>query len=115
MLSPADNTHVITVGASDHKQSSESLKLGKPEIIAPSKMTFLGPEKKTNISGSSTASAVVAAVGTILLTHSAQIDKQSFVKKLTGNFNSPYSSKWFMAPNYQEIVLNETNTTQNPN
>jgi hypothetical protein len=58
LLNPADNTTVITVGASDSDRSSTSRRLGKPDITAPSSIELSeGGEYR----GSSNSAAIVAA------------------------------------------------------
>jgi hypothetical protein len=58
LLNPADNTTVITVGASDSDRSSTSHRLGKPDITAPSAIEL---SKGGEYRGSSNSAAIVAA------------------------------------------------------
>lgn len=59
LLNPADNESVITVGASDSDLSSRSKKLGKPDVVAPSKIILQADD--TEFRGSSNSAALFAA------------------------------------------------------
>jgi hypothetical protein len=62
LLNPADNRDVITVGALDSDRSSISLRLGKPDLWAPSSVTLTDGRE---FRGSSNAAALVAGLLTL--------------------------------------------------
>lgn len=55
---PADNSTVITVGASDSERSSSSISLNKPDLFAPSSIRL---SNGSEYRGSSNSAAIVAA------------------------------------------------------
>ena len=65
LLNPGDNPSVISVGASDSDRSGVSVRLGKPDILAPSSVVLQNGEE---FRGSSNSAAIVAAGVAILKT-----------------------------------------------
>lgn len=80
ILNPADNSSVITVGASDSDRSSSSVRLKKPEIIAPSSIRISSSEE---FRGSSNAAAVVAAGVSILKSLNPLMTKEDLLKRVS--------------------------------
>lgn len=80
LLNPADNTSVITVGASDSDRSSTSRRLGKPDITAPSAIEISeGGEYR----GSSNSAAIVAAGLGLLKTSKPKWTRKDLLKAVT--------------------------------
>lgn len=63
LMPPADNPNVLTVGAYDSSISSFSIRLGKPELVFPSKVELRNGDV---FKGSSNSAAVAAAAAVIL-------------------------------------------------
>ncbi|RYZ82163.1 MAG: protease, partial [Proteobacteria bacterium] len=82
VYNPGDNPSVITVGATDSDRSSVSIRMNKPDVMAPSSMIL---ENGAEFRGSSNATAVVAAGFALLKSLSestlsrSEITKQSSV------------------------------------
>jgi hypothetical protein len=98
LLNPADNTSVITVGASDSDRSSTSRRLGKPDITAPSSIELSeGGEYR----GSSNSAAIVAAGLGLLKTSRPKLTRKDLLKTVTAgrdydsgaNSGSDYSGR----------------------
>ncbi|MNK90508.1 Subtilase family protein [compost metagenome] len=80
LLNPADNTSVITVGASDSDRSSTSRRLGKPDITAPSAIEISdGGEYR----GSSNSAAIVAAGLGLLKSSKPKWTRKDLLKAVT--------------------------------
>ncbi|OQW50721.1 MAG: hypothetical protein A4S09_11230 [Proteobacteria bacterium SG_bin7] len=74
---PADNSRVVTVGASDSDISSRSKTLDKPDIFAPSRITI---ENYLQVQGTSMSAAIVAAGAAILKSVYADMTMEKFLK-----------------------------------
>lgn len=82
ILNPADDANVITVGASDTALSSRSIKLNKPEVVAPSTLTF---GDAVEFQGSSNAAALTAAAATLMLEKNRNLNtRAAMIEALTG-------------------------------
>jgi hypothetical protein len=105
MLNPADNASVITVGASDSNRSSQSRKLFKPDLLAPSSL-ILGDGLE--VRGSSNSAAIVASGVAILKGLNPHRGSQEILQLLKNqdgdNWSRPgfslnYLGFWFTGPN----------------
>ena len=123
LINPADNRNVITVGANDSDRSSRSVRLGKPEILAPSSLQFKdGKEYR----GSSNAAAIVAAIAGLGLSQSqGDLSKDQLVRyilkfsqnsrglslaELGFSFTGPgcfYRAQLGFTPDYVQRVLDQ--------
>ncbi len=81
LLNPADNARVITVGASDSELSSQSKKLGKPDVVTPSKVVL--NENNKEFRGSSNSAALFAAGVGIYKAFFPYANKKVVLEKLT--------------------------------
>lgn len=79
LLAPADNSRVITVGASDSELSSSSRLLKKPDILAPS---LIKTNDGLQYKGSSNAAAAVAARATLERALDKNLTREQLVRKL---------------------------------
>lgn len=91
IMVPADNTQVITVGASDVDFTSAGRVIGtnihKPEVLAPSILTFDNGE---TFAGSSSAAAVAAAVFAIYQSACGKLTETAWKNYLAqGYFRTP--------------------------
>lgn len=85
LLNPADNTSVITVGASDSDRSSASSRLGKPDVTAPSAIELSeGGEYR----GSSNSAAIVAAGLGLLKSNKPKLTRKDLLKMILQNQGS---------------------------
>lgn len=80
LLAPADNKGVITVGATDTKKSSLSVKLKKPELYTASLVSIT---KKENFKGTSNSAAMVAAGAAILFSVDRDLTIKDFLKQVS--------------------------------
>lgn len=85
LLNPADNPSVITVGASDSDRSARSVRLGKPDIMAPSSITLQNGEE---FRGSSNSAAIVAAGIALLKTQRGDLRRSDILSRIRSNGNS---------------------------
>ncbi|MFS4458549.1 S8 family serine peptidase [Bdellovibrio sp. HCB2-146] len=84
LLNPADNTTVITVGASDSDRSSSSRRLGKPDLMAPSSIKLTeGGEYR----GSSNSAAIVAAGLAILKSNEPKKTRKDLIEATRSTAN----------------------------
>ncbi len=74
---PADNSRVVTVGASDSDISSRSKVLNKPDIYAPSRISL---ENYLQVQGTSMSAAIVAAGAAILKSIYADMTMEKFLQ-----------------------------------
>lgn len=121
VLNPADNASAITVGAFDANRSSISLKLNKPDIMAPSSMIL---ESGSEFRGSSNATAIVAAGAALIRSVNPGADRTKVLAKMSKAFNWDQGSlslnylrfmptvngcfksrEWMEAPDYIKQVL----------
>ncbi|MGZ3775373.1 MAG: S8 family serine peptidase [Pseudobdellovibrionaceae bacterium] len=72
ILNPADNSTVITVGASDSERSSSSISMNKPDLFAPSSIRLTNGSE---FRGSSNSAAIVAAGLGILKSRDPRMSK----------------------------------------
>ncbi len=79
LLNPADNTNVISVGASDSEYSSESLSLDKPELSAPSLIQL---SDQAQFKGTSTAAAIIATAAAVLRVFDPRLTKDDLIEAL---------------------------------
>ena len=80
LLNPADNSSVITVGASDSDRSSVSRRLGKPDVTAPSAIELTeGGEYR----GSSNSAAIVAAGLGLLKSSKPKLTRKDLLNSVT--------------------------------
>jgi len=84
ILNPGDNPSAITVGAFDANRSSISLKLQKPDIMAPSSMIL---QTGGEFRGSSNATAVVAAGAALVRSMNPGANKTQVLAKMSKAFN----------------------------
>lgn len=84
LLNPGDNASVITVGAFDADRSSISLKLNKPDIMAPSSMIL---QNGNEFRGSSNATAIVAAGAALVRSQNAGANRTQVLSKMAKAFN----------------------------
>lgn len=85
LLNPADNSTVITVGASDSDRSSTSRRLGKPDVTAPSAIELSeGGEYR----GSSNSAAIVAAGLGILKSNKPKLTRKDLLNSVLQNSGS---------------------------
>lgn len=105
LLNPADNPSVITVGASDSERSSQSQKLNKPDLLAPSSLIL---NDGLEVRGSSNSAALVAAGFAMLKALNPQWDAGEILQQVKSSqesyWNSPglslqYLGFWFTGPN----------------
>jgi hypothetical protein len=107
LLNPADNASVITVGAFDSDRSSQSLSLGKPDILAPSSLLLADGSE---VRGSSNSAAIVAAGVALLKGLNPAYSSSDILQSLQQqNDNSNQGEKvgfslsqlgfWFTGPN----------------
>jgi hypothetical protein len=82
VLNPADNPGVITVGASDADRSSNSRRMNKPDIFAPSSIQL---QDGTEYRGSSNSAAIVAAGVAMLKTFDRDLKREEIIGKIAGN------------------------------
>lgn len=122
LLNPADNPAVITVGAFDAARSSVSVKMKKPDVMAPSSITLAdGSEFR----GSSNSTAIVAAGAALIKAYHPQATKSQILATLgtpfdweQGGLNLNYlrfrpaqggpcfnSREWTEAPDYIKRTL----------
>lgn len=85
LLNPADNTTVITVGASDSDRSSTSRRLGKPDITAPSSIEL---SKGGEYRGSSNSAAIVAAGLGLLKSSKPKWSRKDLLERVTSGQGS---------------------------
>jgi len=121
LLNPGDNASAITVGAFDANRSSISIKLNKPDIMAPSSMIL---QDGSEFRGSSNATAVVAAGAALIRAIHPGANRTQVLAKMSKPFNwdqgslslnslrfmpttpSCFNSReWFEAPEYIKQVL----------
>jgi subtilisin family serine protease len=121
ILNPGDNPSAITVGAFDADRSSISLKLNKPDIMAPSSMIL---QSGGEFRGSSNATAVVAAGVALIRSANPGAERAKVLAKMSKAFNwdqgslsinslrfmptnnSCFNSReWSEAPDYIKQVL----------
>jgi hypothetical protein len=86
LLNPADNPRVLTVGAGDDLKSSSSRRLGKPEILGPSKLDF---GNNIQFLGSSNAAALTAGAFVVVMNWLGPMDWQAFLKLFPGGAPAP--------------------------
>ncbi len=79
VLPPADNSTVITIGASDSADSSSNTKLGKPELSLKSVIRL---KDGSNPYSTSTAAAMAAGVATLHLAVDTDRSREDVLKKL---------------------------------
>lgn len=84
ILNPGDNPSAITVGAFDANRSSISLKLNKPDIMAPSSMIL---QNGSEFRGSSNATAIVAAGAALVRAVNPGANKSQVLAKMSKAFN----------------------------
>lgn len=84
ILNPGDNPSAITVGAFDANRSAISLKLNKPDIVAPSSMIL---QNGSEFRGSSNATAVVAAGAALIRSMNPGADRTKVLAKMSKAFN----------------------------
>lgn len=84
LLNPADNPAVIAVGALDSDRSSVSVKLGKPDIMAPSSMIL---ENGAEFRGSSNATAIVAAGVALMKAQNPSATKAQILAAISKPYN----------------------------
>jgi hypothetical protein len=92
VMIPADNSSVLTVGASDFSSSAYGTILGgkhKPEVSAPSVIEF---ETGFSLAGSSTAAAVAAAALTIYQEACGKMPRSTIVEKIQSGALSQQST-----------------------
>ncbi len=78
LLNPADNSGVITVGASDSELSSVSVSMHKPEISVPSSIKL---NDKSEYRGASNSAAIVAAGAALLRMQYPDLSREQFLEK----------------------------------
>jgi hypothetical protein len=78
LLTPADNPHVITVGAMGLKQSSVSLRAKKPEVFVRSQIET----DDTSLEGSAVATAILGAHIALLKALSPQASREQLLVQL---------------------------------
>lgn len=78
-LNPGDNPNVISVGASDSDRSSRSVKMGKPDILAPSSIKLQNGDE---FRGSSNSAAIVAAGVGILKSLKPEFKRGELIARL---------------------------------
>lgn len=89
LLSPADNSSVISVGALDSDKTSISVKLNKPDLWTKS---LVKVSKEDSFKGTSNSAAMVAAGAAIMFSLDPDLTRAKFIKKtsvseLPGNNN----------------------------
>ncbi len=90
LLNPADNSTVITVGASDSDRSSSSRRLGKPDIFAPSSLiTEDGDEYR----GSSNSAAIVAAGLALLKSNKPRWTRKDLLEAVLSNRQQDWNQR----------------------
>jgi hypothetical protein len=83
LLTPADNDGVITVGAFDSERSGRSVRLGKPDLLAPSSLSL---DAENEFRGSSNSAAFTAAAVALLKLASPKLDREGVLARMR-----PYS------------------------
>ncbi|MBX2988472.1 MAG: protease [Bdellovibrionaceae bacterium] len=83
LLTPADNREAIVVGAIDSEKSSRSLRLGKPDLLAPSSV-ILDQGQGAEFRGSSNAAAFTAAAVALLKRRDPRLTRGGFLSQLRG-------------------------------
>jgi hypothetical protein len=105
LLNPADNASVITVGASDSERSSHSLKLDKPDLLAPSSLILANGDE---VRGSSNSAAIVAAGVALLKGLSPNSTSEELLQRLQQSSTNQWNQTglslyqlnfWFTGPN----------------
>jgi hypothetical protein len=86
LLSPADNSGVITVGASDSAKSAKSAARGKPEYSTASLVTLLNGD---DYKGSSNSAAIAASLATIFKGLKPEAGRDEILSFLTGRSAPP--------------------------
>jgi hypothetical protein len=87
LLNPADNASVITVGASDSDRSSYSVKMKKPDIMAPSSIKLA--ENDEEFRGSSNSAAIVAAGVAMVKAIDPSLNRASVLKRVSKGSAAP--------------------------
>lgn len=98
VLNPGDNAAAITVGAFDANRSSISLKMNKPDLVAPSSMVL---QNGGEFRGSSNATAVVAAGAALVRSMNPGASRSQVLAKLSKNFNW---DQGFLSINYLRFM-----------
>ncbi|RME15536.1 MAG: hypothetical protein D6797_06360 [Bdellovibrio sp.] len=95
ILPPADNPHVLTIGASSDARSSVNAKLFKPELVFPSTVIWKNQDERDAIyKGSSNASAFVTAGIGLMMSFQPAIKTKEEVLSLV----VPSHKKAFLVP-----------------
>jgi hypothetical protein len=97
ILNPADNPGVITVGSCDTSDSSMSMTLQKPELVAPSIMNL---PMRVQYMGSSVAATLVAAGAVAYKTQDENLSRESFLRSVVPSLGQPRKLWQWNTPNY---------------
>lgn len=89
LLSPADNSTVITIGASDSEKSGKSVARGKPEYSTASSVVL---ENGDEYKGSSNSSAIALALATIFKAQKPEASRDEVISFLNGRLAPPMPS-----------------------
>lgn len=81
LLNPADNSTVITVGASDSDRSSSAAGLKKPDLFAPSSLVLADTNEEFR--GSSNSAAIVAAGVAMVKAIDPSMNRTAVLKRIT--------------------------------
>lgn len=82
VLNPADNPNVLSVGAFDTDLTSKSVKLGKPDLLAPSIFDF---NKDIHFGGSSNAAVIVTAAAALIMSDGQKWNLEKLKLHLAGS------------------------------
>jgi hypothetical protein len=81
LLPPADNSNVISIGASDSDKTASSNHMRKPELSAPSLISLTNGDQ---FKGTSNSAAIAAAAVAVLKAVQPNIDRGQVIKLLSG-------------------------------